>query len=255
MEICDYGISGIYTVVEKREENGFVFFTEEREWDGFVLFTEGTAALYENGKLHSEVKKGDIVFFRRGDSYGFKASAPCSYITSGFFFEISDPSVLFPRVMPCPPGARDRIYRIAAEWEKRRPHSRMECKIELLSLYLGFICDLDASDGHRDSAVCAALDFLHDNFKRNFSASEIARHCSLSSSCLRARFLKATGMTITAYRDTLRLQAATELLTGGVFTIKETAMELGFCDVYHFSRFYKKHSGKTPGEARTTPLL
>ena len=247
MDYFDYGISGIYTIVEKKEGRGFVFFTDKREWDGFVLFTEGSAVLYEGKSPKCEVKSGDIIFLSRGDSYGFTASEPCSYITSGFFFEGSNPAKHIPRVMSCSASVRESISAIADEWEKHRRDSPMECKICLLYLYLNFLRDTVAVQERRDRAVRLAIDFIHTNFKRSFSSAEIAAYCSVSISCLRAKFQNETGMTITAYRDSLRLQTAKELLLAANFSIKETADALGFSDVYHFSKFFKSHSGTTPG--------
>ena len=56
------------------------------------------------------------------------------------------------------------------------------------------------------------------------------------------------GMTIVEYRDALRLELAKELLLSGFLSVKETAYELGFCDVYYFTKFFKAHADMTPGE-------
>ena len=75
---------------------------------------------------------------------------------------------------------------------------------------------------------------------------DVARYCSLSVSHLRSKFLKVTGLTIIGYRDKLRIDAAKELLQCGYFDIGEISTELGYCDVYHFSKAFKKYVGLSP---------
>ena len=53
-------------------------------------------------------------------------------------------------------------------------------------------------------------------------------------------------MTLTGYRDNLRMENAEEMLKSKNFTITEIALELGYCDVYHFSKAYKKIKGIPP---------
>ena len=57
-------------------------------------------------------------------------------------------------------------------------------------------------------------------------------------------------MTITDYRDNLRISSAKEMLKSGMFTIKEISEELGYCDVSHFSKTFSRTCGVTPGKYR-----
>lgn len=250
-EYLNFDIYEVCTIVKKCETGVFDFQNVCREWDGFVFFVEGSASLLFSGKFYKNVCAGELVLLKKGDNYGFYAENGCSYITSAFFFtEDSKESVCsLPRVIKCSSELSAKIFEMKDIWEKRLFESNMFCKIQLLSLYLE-IAKLEkyrkAFDN--DFAVTQALEFIHNNFKRNFSNEEISRYCSMSGSYLRSKFLKCVGVTITEYRDGLRLKAAKELLTGRVFSVKETALELGFCDVYHFSKFFAKHTGISPAK-------
>jgi len=68
----------------------------------------------------------------------------------------------------------------------------------------------------------------------------------VSMSYLRTRFLKQTGQTIGKYRDSLRIAAAKEMLESKYFTVTEIANELGYCDVYHFSKVFSTYVGMSP---------
>ena len=53
-------------------------------------------------------------------------------------------------------------------------------------------------------------------------------------------------MTITQYRDNLRINVAKELLESGHFSVTEISIELGYCDIYHFSKIFKQIVGISP---------
>ncbi len=106
----------------------------------------------------------------------------------------------------------------------------------------------DAESGQKEHpAVWEARNYLHENYTRHFSTAKIADRCHISPSELRLLFARATGTTMTAYRDDLRMQQAKELLCFSDFTMKEIADMLGYCDVYHFSKVFRRLCGTSPG--------
>jgi len=248
-DILSFDIHDITTVVEKHEGAGFDFRNVDRMIDGFVLFTDGEAELTWQGEDTVIVKKDDLVIFHQNDTYRFFAEKPCSYITCGLFLDYPGGNKIkaLPRIVRLDDEHIQKIHDLATEWDKHRYDSAMYCRIGIMSLYLDLF-RMTAEDelSASDPAVSLAIDFLHNNFKRNFQSEEIARYCSLSASHLRSKFSKKVGMTLTEYRDRLRIKAARELLSGGEFSVKETASELGFCDVYHFSKFFAKYMATTP---------
>lgn len=67
-------------------------------------------------------------------------------------------------------------------------------------------------------------------------------------------FNAATGMPPHRFINLCRIQAARKLLTSTNLTIKEIAAECGFESASDFSRFFRKHTGFTPGECRRARL-
>ena len=123
----------------------------------------------------------------------------------------------------------------------------MDCKIQILSLYLELIKKYRNID-EKDDKVKHAIDFIHANFRRNFTSSEIASFCNTSESHLRALFRKSMGTTILEFRELQRANEAKRMLATALFTQKEIAYELGYHDVYHFSKAFKKITGFPPGK-------
>ena len=138
-----------------------------------------------------------------------------------------------------------KIIDICKKWQSRSWDSYAACRIGLLEFYLEIIQNSTESEPE-DNFVLKAISYIHKNFKTNFSGKDISDYCSVSISYLRSSFLKHTGQTIVEYRDGLRIAAAKEMLESKYFTVTEIAAELGYCDIYHFSKVFKASVGCSP---------
>jgi AraC family transcriptional regulator len=58
------------------------------------------------------------------------------------------------------------------------------------------------------------------------------------------------GRSINKYLLGLRLEHARDLLGGGEMSLSDIAVETGFCDQGHFSKYFKRSYGVSPGEYR-----
>ena len=240
----DLDIGEIQIIAEKSECEPFHFHCTDREMDGFVHFKHGTGQYRTAGGRTYPVCEGATFFLRKGDSYTFSVEAGCCYVTSAFCIS-RDASCALSEMPPvCYRGELGgAITRLAQEWATHRAGSYMRCKLGILSLYTEL---LEGEPLVEDSAVLRALEFVHNNFRRPFSGAEVAAYCSLSPSHLRHKFHVAMGVSITEYRDTLRIAAAREMLASRVFSPKEAAYALGYADVYHFSKAFAAAVGVTP---------
>jgi AraC-like DNA-binding protein len=79
---------------------------------------------------------------------------------------------------------------------------------------------------------------------------EIARQVGLSYDVFRKRFADLTGMPPAQYRATQRILKACDLLVDGEPPLKDIAVQLGFCDEFHFSKRFKQITGLTPTQYR-----
>lgn len=76
--------------------------------------------------------------------------------------------------------------------------------------------------------------------------SAIAERMNMSPAHFRRLFKAGTGTSPKAFQQSLRVTRAKELLAAGR-SIKETADILGFLDVFHFMRVFRKVAGMTAG--------
>ncbi|HTR41142.1 MAG TPA: AraC family transcriptional regulator [Pseudomonadales bacterium] len=76
---------------------------------------------------------------------------------------------------------------------------------------------------------------------------EIGRAVGCSAFHLSRTFSRATGMTIPQYLRQLRMERAAELLQSGKFNVTETALEVGYNSLSHFSHAFHETYGCCPG--------
>lgn len=89
---------------------------------------------------------------------------------------------------------------------------------------------------------------IHYGTEISSSSLEEMFHCNFDH--LNRVFKKATGDTIFATLNRIRMESAKKYLATGLYTCSEVAVKCGFHDVYYFSRVFKKTVGTTPAKYR-----
>lgn len=238
-------ITDIQIIVHKSEVNNFVFENPKREFDGFVLITSGNGTVKDALGNAFAIEKGDVLLMNEGDKYSLHFDSPCSYVTSGLTL-VTDKG-LIPFIHKCGKREFEEMINVCSIWQAHAWDSYTRCRVKLMNLYMDIISQNSLCQ-NEDRDVEKALRYIHSNFKSNFSGTSLASYCSVSLSYLRGKFLKQTGHTVLEYRDMLRILAAKEMLESGLFSVTEIAAELGYCDVYHFSKVFKAQAGCPPTE-------
>ncbi|MGN1121890.1 MAG: helix-turn-helix domain-containing protein, partial [Eubacteriales bacterium] len=80
----------------------------------------------------------------------------------------------------------------------------------------------------------------------------IASSAHLSPSYSSALFKESTGSSIIDYIINLRIAKACDMLKYSDRRISEIAESAGFCDIFYFSRMFKKHMGVSPAKYRAS---
>lgn len=236
-------IESINIIIQKEEKTDFKFYNPQRCGDGFVCFLSGEGFVKINGDEKQEIKRGGFVLLKKDDKYEFDFDGPCSYVTSEM--SLKNWESFLPRVVMLEEDEIGKIVTLNKIWRDADEFTLMESKAMLLRFFTQLAKRLKNEQPSTD-IVKLAVAFLHKNYNRVFSLDEVASFCLVSASHLRKTFKAETGKTVMEYREEIRINKAKDLLKSGVFKIKEVAEELGYCDVYHFSKNFKLYTKVTP---------
>jgi AraC-like DNA-binding protein len=98
-------------------------------------------------------------------------------------------------------------------------------------------------DQQRIEAVCS---HLNTHFDQEIDFSELARKVHMDQAALCRFFKRATGRTMTAYVNEMRVGAAAQLLTDTDLSILEIGFKAGFGNYSNFNRQFKRIKGYGP---------
>lgn len=91
------------------------------------------------------------------------------------------------------------------------------------------------------------LEYFEDHYAEKISLDQIADNMYLSTVYISKIFKSETGNTPIRHLIDIRLEKAKELLENGwEGSIQEVAFRVGYEDVYHFSKMFKKKYGVSP---------
>ncbi len=99
----------------------------------------------------------------------------------------------------------------------------------------------------KNYAVKQVLNYLEENFEHKISLDRIAKNMYLSPVYISKIFKEETGESPINYLIRVRLERAKEILEyDNTSSIKNVATQVGYEDVYHFSKLFKKYYGISP---------
>lgn len=117
----------------------------------------------------------------------------------------------------------------------------------------------DGSEEILDSAASSfivknALAFIEQNYKERLKLADVADNVYVSQWHLSKLLNKYTGQNFSEILNNVRMEQAKKLLENPSLRIGDIAEEVGFLDMAHFSRVFKKQVGVSANEYRNTVL-
>ncbi|MEM7445905.1 MAG: AraC family transcriptional regulator [Pseudomonadota bacterium] len=193
---------------------------------------------------------GPKTIFRRADDtpfwdhryVAFCGSRVSSWMTQG----------LFPKVPMKIDKAQslsedfDRLIRSArrTDWVGRALAER-QLEAVLLTLKDGSY----SSDSSEDF-ISGVMAWMREQVYGRPNYGDLASNLNMAESTLRRRFREATGTALHTRYLELKLDVARELMSGSNLSIAKAAHQLGYSDVYYFTRQFAQHFGVPPATFR-----
>ncbi len=97
--------------------------------------------------------------------------------------------------------------------------------------------------------IAKACKYMREHFTEHIYLDQICRHTGLSKSTLLRAFTKEKGVTPYRYLETIRINEAKKLLSGGIAPV-EAGIRTGFSDQSHFTNYFNQFIGLAPGAYR-----
>lgn len=239
----------------------------------FILSGEGR---YQFEDEICPIREGDLLIINPGVRHHYVAYPEASSPSTEFFVGAVDFQIgnLPQNTLPVPDGGhvlhtsgelRQRLFKICSAMEAENAICRegryFMMKAYLMQMMLLVIreqCEPVVAAGgyafesvNRKYVVDQIVGYFEDHYAEKISLDQIAENMYLSPFYISRIFKRETGDTPIRHLINIRLERAKELLeSGNGGSIREVAEEVGYDDVYHFSKLFKKHYGITPTQAR-----
>jgi len=233
------------------------------EW-GVELVTGGSGTLTARGHTY-ELLPGDVFFFRPYEHVAYATTPGARGWHKVFldFFpgnvsvimrqlglaELSHLRVSAPRL----PRIRALFMRALALARGNRAGCRTALSVEAYKLLLALSHEaLDPA--HRDvtpEAVVRVMTYVEQHPAHRLSPTQLAQIAGCSVRQLNRHFNRLCGMSSHAWIERSKVQRACILLTQRTDTIGSVARELGYADPLHFSKVFKRITGRSPRAFRT----
>ena len=97
-----------------------------------------------------------------------------------------------------------------------------------------------------DSTIQSAIDYIIENWDKDFSIADIARKCCVSESTIYHLFKKTLGQTPISFVNSIRINIAIEHLENSNYSISKISELVGFSSENHFRQTFYKMTGTTP---------
>lgn len=103
---------------------------------------------------------------------------------------------------------------------------------------------------HADAAVRRTEEWLAEHYREPHAVAAVVDACGIPERSLKRRFKVATGSTLMAYVQGLRIEEAKRLLENERLAADEIAALVGYDNPAFFRRLFKRSTGLTPGGYR-----
>ena len=137
---------------------------------------------------------------------------------------------------------------IEAAFLRKKADSSAQCK-SLFYKIVGLLIRQEFYYTNSESyeKIASAVDYLHAHYtESDFRIGTLFEIASLSPRHFETLFFKEFKATPKEYINTLKIAKAKELLKNEKYSVGKIAMELGYGDIYHFSKAFKEKTGYSP---------
>ena len=213
------------------------------------LFTLKGEEIYRFSDRTIRAVPNSIVFIPKNEQYTIDFEGEESVVVT-VDFEANNEEQIRPFIIKLAPSnaLKSDFNQAEGSWIRKSPESYSEC----LSFFFKLVSLLIHHENHYSNSATykkieSAVRYLHANYlSQGFKIEALSHQAKMSPRYFEILFESVFNMTPKEYIIHLKLSLARELLLNEKNTVTSVAAQLGFNDVYHFSRTFKAKTGLTP---------
>lgn len=169
-------------------------------------------------------------------------------------FDTTEPVTVHPFSVPVSPKSTFFLLfeESARIWKNKKTGYRQECMANLYRL-LALLAKQQEAMIHpaKYGIIKDAVDFLHEHYTDpDFRTEKLAELSGITPRYFYILFSQKFNMSPKEYLTGLRMERAKELLADYKYNVSEISQQLGYSDVYHFSKIFKLKNSCSPLEYR-----
>lgn len=264
----DFNPTVFYVSKNKMTENG-VYHDHEHAELAFILSGKGK---YLVDDVEYDVEAGDLVICNPGVKHAHivtNKDEPTIEFIAGFYdfhfknmaqnsIETKDDTCILKTTTELKQDLMMHCYAMIAENESSNVGKYFMFKTHLIQMLLLVMREIVSDDDYKQSkcsfesynknyAVKQIINYLNENYNKKISLEQIAHNMYLSPVYISKIFKEETGESPINYLIKIRLEKARDILIkDGNSSIKSIANQVGYEDVYHFSKLFKKYYEISP---------
>ena len=210
----------------------------------FLHFVISGCGIFEDKNGRHNVQAGDMFVIRPNEKTYYKAddTEPWEYIWIGFDANITLPEILENSVIK-----NIGIAKIFKEMRESRTLGNGKSAFLCSCLWRLMVVLFEQSES-KDNYIEKALSYMRSEYINGIGVTQTAQNLGLDRSYFSTLFTKKVGISPSKYLTKLRLERAAELITLHKQKPSTAAISVGYPDIYHFSKMFKKHFGCSPRE-------
>ncbi len=224
-----------------------------KEFHLFLLIENGKVEYFlKNGKK-LQAQSGDLVYIPAGAEYITSFSLDSSNLISslGINFKLFDENGKYLTNNDIFVFNSSKVKKVIYEIERLSytfNQTKNKFNAELYNVF-NILCDEFYAQNLSNedfSIIKNGVEYLHQNYDKNFELTILADKCNISEVYFRRLFKKLLGYSPNEYRIKLRLEKACDYLKFTTIPIQLIAENLGFTDSAYFTKVFKEKYNDTP---------
>ncbi len=241
-----------------------------------AFMMSGTGKYHIEGKIY-DVGEGDLLIFNPGTKHQALLAENAGMPTTEFFVGFSDiqlkgyeknyiPLPCEGNILHTTGELRQRLFKLCSSMEAEKSQSDQGRYFLMKAYLMQMLVYVIRSQGpaqenrlegrafesvNKKYVVEQIVNYFEDHYNEKISLDRIAENMYLSTFYISKIFKSETGEAPIRHLIKIRLEKAREILERKPqASIKEVAAQVGYEDVYHFSKQFKKHFGVSPSQVK-----